>query len=155
VAVGGEHVEAAVEIGVEKEEAKLQGLAGDRADAGGDGIIAEVQGAAFADVEGAHFVGKIAHGDGEGAVIAEISGIYTHSATSLAGCVKSHARHGADFLEFAVAFVVEDEILNGIVGDDEVDQAVAIDVDGANARLWPGLLVARFFTCTPDQRSHR
>ncbi len=47
--------------------------------------------------------------------------------------VEADARRRPDLLERAVAAVVEQEVLHRVVGDDDVERAVVVDVDEHDA----------------------
>ncbi|MFM1942444.1 MAG: hypothetical protein RI897_1426 [Verrucomicrobiota bacterium] len=120
VAVGGEEVEPAIEVVVEEEDAEREGHLAGGADALGEGFVGEEGGLVFGDVDGGHFVGEVTDGDAEGVVLVEVGGIDAHGAAGSAEGIERDTGGGADIAEGAVLLVAENEILDGVIGDDEV-----------------------------------
>lgn len=129
MSVGGKDIEPSVEIAIEEKEAKLEQVAACGADAGGGGFVSEMEWITLGDIKPVHFIGEVSDRDGKGVVVPESGGIDAHRTASGAEGIEGDARAGADFLEGSVAVVAEDEVLDGVVGDNEVDPAVAVQVD--------------------------
>src|SRR5213592_458317 len=120
MAVGCEEFQLSVEIIIKEENAESEQGACGGTNAGIERFVAENKRVAGRDVEGSHFIGEIADGDGEGIIIVKASGIDAHGAASAAKFVVSNARPSPHFGESAVMIIVENKILNGVVGDHEV-----------------------------------
>ena len=91
------------------------------------------------NVKRGHLRGEIADGNAQRIIIAVVGGVDAHRATRVAVAVKTNSAHGADFFERAVAFVVKNKILDGVVGDDQIDPAVAVQIHGHDAQRLAGL----------------
>src|SRR5262245_58242671 len=107
MAVGGEHVEAAIQVVIKEEHAEFERQAADRADAFSDGFIREQrQGVWFRrslrNVERGHFIGKVADDNAEIYIVAEPSSIDAHGPSCLAIGIESDTCQRADFLEHSV-----------------------------------------------------
>ena len=136
VAIGGKHVEAAIQIVIEEEDAKLQQQTAGGADTFRDRFVGEDEGVVLRNVERGHFVCEITDGDAERAVIAITCRINAHRAASVAIGIESDAGDCANFLEGPVALIMEDEILDGVVRDNQIDPTIVIDVYGRYAQCF-------------------
>lgn len=130
--VGGEEVEPAVEIIVKEEDAEGKGLTAGRADSLADGFVAEDHGIFLRDVEGGHFVGEVADENSQTLILLEAGGVDAHCAARAAVVVEGDTGSSSDFAKGAIVGVGEDEILDSIIGDDEIHPAVVIHVDGGD-----------------------
>ena len=129
MAVGREQVEPAVQIVVEEEQAEFQRRLGGCTEAVEVGQVRELERRRLvADVECRHLVGEIADGQAEPVVVHEGGPVDAHAAARRARLVEGDARDDGDLLELALALVVKEEVLDRVVGDGDVDQAVAVDV---------------------------
>ena len=128
MAVRRQHVQAAVEVGVEEEHAEGQRAPAWRADAGHDGVVAEQPLAGSCHVEGRHLVGEVADHHRELVVVVEPGRIHAHRARRGAARVEREARFHPGFAEPAFALVQEQEVANRVVGDHEIGAAVAVNV---------------------------
>src|SRR5260221_1923366 len=79
-------------------------------------------------VDGVHFLIDIGYEQILPAVLIEVGSVHAHSGSRVALLAECDARRQADLLEFAVAAVAEEKILNRIVGDEEIHPAVIVDV---------------------------
>ena len=70
----------------------------------------------------------------------DVGGVDAHAGARLAVFAEGHLRRQRHLLEFHArvlrAAIHEEEILHGIVGDEEVHQAVVIDVGGHHAEAF-------------------
>src|SRR5438270_10402426 len=110
MSVGREQIEPAVKIVIEEENTEFEQEPAGRADAFGNGLIGKEQ-RPLRNIKRAHFVGEIANGDAERLIIAIPGCVDAHRATGIAVVVESDSCARADFLERAIALVVEDKIL--------------------------------------------
>ena len=133
VSVDAEQVETPVEIPVEEHHPELQRQTAGGTDSPRDGLIGEETRCGAADVEGRHFIGEVADGDAQLAVVGEAGGVDAHGATRVAVAVEGDARQGSDLLEAAVALVLEDEVLDRVVGHDEVGEPIGVEIHGHHA----------------------
>ena len=133
MAVDAHQVEAPIEVPVEEHHAKLQRQTAGGTHAPGDGLIGEETRCGAADVEGRHFIGEVTDGDAQLAVVGESCGVDAHGPTRVAVAVEGDARQGSDLLEVAVALVLEDEVLDRVVGHDEVGEPVGVEIHGHHA----------------------
>ena len=135
MAVGREQVEAAVEVVVEEEQAELQRRLRRGPQAVEVGQVGERERLGLvADVERGHLVGEVADRQAEAVVVEERGPVDAHAAAGRARLVERHARQDRDLLEFPAALVVEQEVLDRVVGHGDIDQAVAVDVVGGHAQ---------------------
>ena len=133
MAVDAEQVQAPVEVPVEEHHPELQRQTAGGTDSPGDGLIGEETRRCTADVEGRHFIGEVADGDAQLAVVGEAGGVDAHGAARVAVAVEGDARQGSDLLEVAVALVLENKVLDRIVGHDEVGEPVGVEIYGHHA----------------------
>ncbi len=133
MAVDADQVEAPIEVPVEEHHAKLQRQTAGGTHAPGDGLIGEETRCGAADVEGRHFIGEVTDGDAQLAVVGESCGVDAHGPTRVAVAVEGDARQGSDLLEVAVALVLEDEVLDRVIGHDEVGEPVGVEIHGHHA----------------------
>ena len=145
VAVGREQVKPPVEVVVEEEEAELERRLRRRAEAVDVGEVGELEPfRRVGHVERHHLIGEVADGHGERAVIFEVGAVDSHRASGRSRLVERDPARNAHLLEFAAAEIVKEEVRHGVVGHDQVDQAIAIDVVRRDAeRLGHGGLQVR------------
>ncbi len=132
VAISCEEVQPAIKVIVEEEDAESKGHLAGGADALGEGFVREESGLVTGDVDGCHFVGEVADGDSEGVILVEVGGVDAHGTAGSSEGIEGDAGGGADIAECAVLLVAEHEILDRVIGDDEVEPAIVIDVDRAD-----------------------
>ena len=128
MAVGGEDVEATIEIDIGKENAEGQLLPRLGAEAVGDGVVLELHLAPLGDIERVHLVGEIADDDPDLVVVAEPGDVDPHRAARLPLDVVGDAGKIPHLLEDGAAGIAEKEILYGVVGDDDVENTIAIEI---------------------------
>ena len=128
MAVGGQQIEPAVQIVVEKKDAKGERLTAGRADALREGFVGEGERVVLRDVKGGHFIGEVSDGNAQRIVGLKPAGIDAHGAAGAPVVVECDSRSRANFLECAVSFVVKNEVLHRVVGNDQIDPAVAVQI---------------------------
>ena len=138
MAVGGEHVQPAVEVVVEEEHAELQLQAGLRPQAVRR-TTSSSNSRLFAGspCETKKLVGSLAKLPMTTATALSLRGradVDAHRAAGRAVAAEGDARLAADFLELAVLLIVEDEVLDRVVGHDEVLPAVAVEIERHDAQ---------------------
>src|SRR5205823_5926208 len=69
-------------------------------------------------------------------IVVEIGGIDAHARFRFAQLVYRRTRQQRGFLERAVALIDPQQILDAVVGDVNVDPAVAVEVGGRYAERW-------------------
>jgi len=119
-----------------------------RADAGGHGFIGEGHRLprGLTDVEGVDFLGeKLPTATPRVLSLRKKAASMPIAPRASAAGAEGEAGFLADLFEGSVAAIVEDEVGRGVVGDDEVDVAVAVEIDRATARL---LAMVRPFAVT-------
>ena len=133
MAVGDEQVEPAVIIDVEGDGAE----AGLRAARGGEirrqGAVGE-QAAAEVPAQGVRLVDEVGVEQVDAAVAVEVLGDDAHAGRGLARPVVGDARRGADLLESQAPEVAEQEVRRPVVGHEEVEPAVAVEVGDGQAQ---------------------
>ena len=129
VPVGGRQVEPAVGVGVEEGDAEAESLAGRDGQAGRRGHVGEDAIAAVL-VEGGVLVVEVGDGQVGAAVAVRIAAGDPHPRLVDAVAVARHAGRRRDLLEAEPPRVAEEEIGRLIVGDEEVEPAVAVEVGG-------------------------
>ena len=128
MAVGGQDVEPSIQVVIEKEKTELQKFFARFAQTFLGRFVGEDKRVALGDVERVHLVCKISDGDAQRVVVAEARGVNAHCAARQTVGVVGDAGTRADFLERAVALVVKQKILHGVVRDDEINPAVVVHV---------------------------
>src|SRR5207248_1781290 len=103
-------------------------------------LVAEGQGIILRHVKGGHFIGEIADGNSQRVVLLKPAGIDAHGAAGAPVVVEGDAGHGADFAEGAVALVVKDEVLHGVIGYNQIELTVVVVINprGAGAPVVGG-----------------
>ena len=128
MAVGSEDVETAIEIDIGEEDTEGQLLPRLGAEAVGHGIVLELHLAPLGDIERVHLVGEVADDDPDLVVIAEAGDVDPHRATGLPLDVVGDAGEVAHLLEPTVARVAEEEVLHGVVGDDDIERPITVEI---------------------------
>src|SRR5262245_61911832 len=100
--IGGEQIQAAVQIIIEKEKPKFEQQAARRANPLRDGFVSKEQRLVLGYVESGHFIGEVADADPELVIVAVTSGVYPHRSASVAIAIKGHARGRAHLLEGSI-----------------------------------------------------
>ena len=97
------------------------------------GIVSSVKNrssaSAFEHVERRHFVGEVAQRDGQIVVVAKPGRVDAHAAGGEAGGVQGETARLADLFERAVALVAEQEMTHRVVGDEDIEPAVVVEID--------------------------
>ena len=138
VAVGGEQVEASIQVIVEEEEAEFERRLGRGTEPVQVGQVRELEHRRLvAHIQGRHLVREVADGQPQSLVVLELSPVDTHTASGRTRLVEGHSRHDRDLFELPATFVVEQEILDRVVGHGDVDEAIAVDVIGGHAQRFP------------------
>ena len=92
------------------------------------------------DEERRHLVGEVADGHRRRAVVADLGDVDAHPGSGVAVAVVGDPQGGADFLEAAVAAVAEGEVAHRVVGDDQVEAAILVEVGEGHAERLGGRL---------------
>ena len=79
------------------------------------------------------FVGEVGDEDVELAVVIVVAGGHAHAALLAAVFIDRGARSEPDLFKRAVAFVAVMKIRRRVVGDEDIDQAVVVEVAGEHA----------------------
>ena len=135
MSVDRKQVEPAIQVVVKEEETELQRRLGGGTQAVEVGQVRELQ--AFrlvADVQCRHLIGEVANRQAEPFVIAKAGPVAAHAPARRARLVKRDAGKDGDFLEFAMSQVMEQKILNSVVGYRDVDQTVAVHIEGGDSQ---------------------
>ena len=139
VSIGGEDIESSIEIAVEEEDTEGQFGSSGYSDAIGDGFILEhrqLVGECFADIQRGGFVGEVPDGDAQYIGVAEAADVDSHRASSIAVGIKRDSRLAAFFSKRAVSVAQEQEVADGVVGDDQVDVTIVVEIgEGDPQRL--------------------
>src|ERR1043165_3840553 len=155
MAIGGENVQPAIEVVIEKEQAELQQFLAPGPDALLDGFIRKNERVALRDIKRIHLVGEVADGNAQAVVISEAGGIDAHGAAGQAVGVVGHARAGADFLEAGVVLVTKQKILHRVIGDHEINPAVIVHIHRRHRqRFGHGQAGRRVFNLNARFRGH-
>ena len=124
-----QQVESRVEIDVEKTDPELQPDPRGGAQPRGDRVVREEHPPPLGTVQGGHLVGEIANHHREGFVVSKPAHVTPHGSPRLAIVVDPQATFETHLGEPFSLLVVEQEVLNGVVGDDDVEPAIFIRVD--------------------------
>ena len=130
MAVRGEDVQPAVEIGVEEEAAEGERQER-RAAERGAGRLVEEQPALVVE-QCHHLVREVADHEAGKARVVVVGGVHAHAGTRHPRLTISDAGDDADVLEAAVPPVAEQLIRLGVVGDEQVHPAVGVGVEHRN-----------------------
>ena len=84
--------------------------------------------AIVADVEGGHFVGEVTDRDPQGVVVAEVGDVDSHGSAGVTAHVEGNAGECGSFNEHPVALIVKEKVLHRVVGHDDIDPAIVIEV---------------------------
>ena len=134
MAVGREEVEAAVEVVVEEEQAELQRRLRRCPQSVEVGQVGELQRPGLvADVERRHLVGEVADRQAEALIVEERAQSMPMPPRGEPDCVERHAAEDRDLLELPAPLVVEEEVLHGVIGHRDIDEAVPVHVVGGDA----------------------
>ena len=136
VAVGRDQVEPAVVVGVEEADPEAEDIATGRRQADGGRLVAEEALAEVAE-EGGRLVVEVGDRQVEPAVAVEIAASDPHPRLVGARGVARDARGLPGLLEPESAQVAEQVIGSHVVGDEQVDPAVVVEVGGDDAQPAP------------------
>ena len=129
MAVGRQQVEPAVEIVVKKEQPKLQQQPAVRPDALSDRVVGKQKLIVWCgDIQRGHFIGEVADADSQRVVVPEPRHVDPHRAAYLAVVVEPDAADATHLGKRAVLLVFENEVVNRVVGHDEIHPAVPIEI---------------------------
>ena len=128
MAVGSEDVETAIEIDIGEEDAEGQLLTRLGAEAVGHGIVLELHLAPLRDIERVHLVGEVADDNPDFVVVAEAGDVDPHRAAGLPFDVVGDTGEVAHLLKHTVARVAEEEVLHGVVGDDDIERPITVEI---------------------------
>ena len=138
VALGDEEIFPAIVVIVEETDAPPRVGHGEAGDTGSEAGVSK-SGVAIVLVEGVALVGEIRDDQIGPAIVIIIGEIDTHASVSAAVAVNGDFGEEADFFEGAVAFVVIEKFDHGVVGDEEVNVAVAVVIGESDAQGFAGL----------------
>ena len=133
VAVGEEQIHVAVVVEVEELQAPARQQARRLRDAVRGGDVGEELVAVVA-VEREHLLVDVGHEQVLPAVLVEVGRIDAHPRARRAVGAEPHLGGQPDLFPLALAAVGEEEVLDGVVGDEQVDEAVVVDVGGHHAQ---------------------
>ena len=133
VPVGDEQVELAVVVDVEGRVAETRSWAGSGRRGPRQGRVQE-QAAAEVAEEGARLVDEVREEQVDAAVAVEVVGHDAHARRGPARAVGGDPRRDADLLEPQSAQVAEQEVGRGVVGDEDVELAVVVEVGDGQAQ---------------------
>lgn len=136
VAVHHHEVGPAVEIEIAEQATKAQTIARGDTEAEGHGAIDEAR--AIPLIEAEHFVIEVGDGDGGAAAAAEIDDVDAHAGAGLAVLREGDAEADGGLGECVVAVVAVELVGLGVVGDEEVEPAVVVEVDDGGAEGFGG-----------------
>ncbi len=131
-----QQVEAPVEVVVEEEETEGQHGAAVGADPLDDRLVAVAGSSEPTDEQRGHLVGKVSDRNADHLIVAVVRHIDAHRPGRGAVGVERQAHLDTLLLEGSVAPVVEDEVLDGVVGDDHVGPAVRVQVHEGQAECF-------------------
>ena len=94
-------------------------------------------------IQGRHLVGEVADRDPQGVVVAERCDVDPHRSPALPSMSNATPTKRSDLLERPVLLIVKQKVLHGVVGDDDVEPAVAIEVGKRHAERLGHRLVGR------------
>ena len=140
VAVGGEDVEPAVEVVVEEEAGEGQRQQRRLADGRGRRFVDE-EAFPLVLVKGNHLVGEVADHQAWPAGAVVVGGVDAHAGARDARFVERHARGDGDVGEGAVLLVLVEPVRLGVVGDEQIEPAVAVVIEQRDAERLRGRVV--------------
>ena len=125
--VGGEQVEPAVVVGIQKSGPETEEITAGRCQPGGGRVVDEE---ALAQVvkEAGRFAVIVRDGQVDQAVAIHVAARHSHTCLVAAGGIRGHTGLMADFLESKSTKIVEQEISRAVVGHEHVGPAVAVEV---------------------------
>ncbi len=132
VAVGRGQVEPPVVVGVEEGDAESQQASAGGGQSDGGRVVGE-QAPAEVLVERRRLAEEVGHGQVDAAVAVEVPGGDPHAGLVAARGVARHPREMPDLLEPHAAPVEEQIIGRQVVGDEQVDAPVLVEVRGDDA----------------------
>jgi hypothetical protein len=127
--VGGEQIQPAIEVIIEKEHPERQRKPGRLADPLRDRFIGKQQRLLARDVEGGHLIREIADRNAETPIVLESSRVDAHGAAGCTKIVEGQTRSRPDLLECPVAFVVKNQVRQGVVGHHQIQPAIVVEIE--------------------------
>ena len=127
--VGRRQVEPSVVVRVDQRRAEAQQVPSRLAQPDHRGAVGE-QAVAEVPEEGRRLAVEVGHDQVEPAVAVEVAAGHPHPRLVAAFGVGRHARDQPDLLEPEAAEVAEQEVRRAVVGHEEVDPAVVVEVGG-------------------------
>ena len=133
VTVGGQEVEPAVVVGVEEGDAEAQAVSAGRVQADRGRAVGE-EARAEVLVERGRLAEEVGDGQVEPTVAVEVAAGDPHPCAITAAAGRRQAGLVAGFLEAQAAPIAEQEVGRPVVGDEQVDLAVLVEVGGDHAQ---------------------
>ena len=143
VALDDEEIFAAVVVVVEEVDAPAGVEEGDASDAADVAVVGEAA-VAVVFVEGIFLVGEVGDDHVGEAVVVVVLEVDAHAGEGSSVTVDGHLGGEADLFEGAVALVAVEVFEHGVVGDGDVDFAVAVEVGDGDAEAFAGFVEADF-----------
>ena len=136
VPVGRHQIEPAVVVGVEESRAETEAVAAGGRQAGGGGMVGEEPLPEVVE-QGGGLAVEIRDRQIEAAVAVDIAAGDAHTGLVAAAGVGRDARLVADLLEPEAALVAEQVVGRAVIGHEEVDSAVLVEIGGDDAEPAP------------------
>ncbi len=125
-------VEPAVVVHVEERDPEAQPVAARRGQADRGGMVGELAAAQVVKQSG-RLVEEVGHGQLEPAITVQVAGRDAHAGLIASVGIAGDSRDQALFLETESALVVEQIIGRPVIGDEQVNAIVVVDIDGHDA----------------------
>ena len=138
MAVGDQQVEVAVVIVVEKLQTPAAHRLRGPGNTGRSGDIFKRL-VVFVVIHPIELVIQIRHKKIHPSILGQISGIHSHARPRFSSLPVRHSRREADLFETPSGAIGEKEIRGSVVGDEEIEEAVVVDVRGDDAPSFAGI----------------
>ena len=129
MAIRTNDVRTPVQIDIDKQGAEFEFESRLRANSRRIRLVNKIHRVPTCHIQSGHFIREIADQNGQMFTVTKTGGINPHRPPCVALLIKSDVMQDGNFFKCSIPFVVKQEILNGVVGNKNIEKTIAIRIN--------------------------